>query len=114
MGSKGLNLDKANVRILSIGTIASESELKPLVDDEADWGLLQWAPKLVNLLFEANARQTLVAAETLLGENFHRISPISSKTIALDKFDEISLISKISNETDLTSTTDWLKKFWDT
>lgn len=110
LGVNGLNLDKSNVRVLSIGTILEEP--KPMVANEADWGLIQWLPKLVGVYSSASQQQAIIGSKMMLGDNLYRISPYSQQSIPLSDYSDVPQISQICDTFDLNGTVEWLKNHW--
>lgn len=110
LGANGLNLDKSNVRVLSIGTILEEP--KPMVANEADWGLIQWLPKLVGVYSSASQQQAIIGSKMMLGDNLYRISPYSQQSIPLSDYSDVPQISQICDTFDLNGTVEWLKNHW--
>lgn len=60
-----------DIQVVSIGT--GEEPYKFTLKDITEWGILQWAPKMTNILFSANDEvQTAVAKEILEPDNVFR------------------------------------------
>ena len=70
--------------MLSIGTGVRPNKLQNL-GSGADWGLVQWAPRLLDLLFDSSNRSVNLHMSHLLGQNYCRINPLlEERDVALD------------------------------
>lgn len=77
-----------------------------------DWGLLHWAPHLVNIALEGNAGLADYQCEQFLGKKYLRLNPVLPFPISMDKVDEIPLMIDIANQMDLSGTIHWIKRHY--
>eukprot|EP01087_Luapelamoeba_hula_P018134 TRINITY_DN5805_c0_g2_i3.p1 TRINITY_DN5805_c0_g2~~TRINITY_DN5805_c0_g2_i3.p1 ORF type:complete len:1000 (+),score=116.26 TRINITY_DN5805_c0_g2_i3:402-3401(+) len=78
--------------------------------DTHDWGILQWGPKLTDLLLRTGDAQTDMICDRLLGENYHRLAPAISRKLPMDDPAIVPELAKFAKEVDLTDTIKWIKK----
>jgi hypothetical protein len=75
----------ADMRVLSLGTGGFPYSIDMHGNENADWGLRQWAPHLVDMLFDASAVNVDMTLRLLMGdENYHRLDPPLPWKIDLD------------------------------
>ncbi len=65
--------DTSKVRLLSLGTGASPSPIT--ASDIAEWGMLEWAPRAITELLEAQVAAADYQCAQLLGERYLRLQP---------------------------------------
>ncbi|ELR13749.1 phospholipase, patatin family protein [Acanthamoeba castellanii str. Neff] len=98
----------AKVHVLSIGTGYIARFLE--TNNDHDWGVLQWAPWLSEMmLYTAQLNATQLSA-TLLGDNFHRLDPQLEEAIAMDNPALLPVLEEKAKEIDLSSTIAWIKR----
>lgn len=97
------------VTLLSVGTGISP---KFLPQQNADWGLAQWAPHLVSLIIEGNIGLAHYQCRQILRERYLRINPILPKAIGLEQADEIPLLKEVAERENLETALRWLKRYY--
>jgi hypothetical protein len=91
-----------NTVVLSLGTGHSLKELKDAENGTTlDWGLQQWAPKLLDLLMEANQLSNEVNLRLLLKNRYHRIDMQFDTDVPLDAVDAIDDLIRVADSVDL-------------
>jgi hypothetical protein len=77
----GSNRSLAARQVLSLGTgrIAQYVE-----GDDLDWGIMQWARKLPDMIFGGAVWNAALLCRMQLGKSFHRLDPILEKPIPMD------------------------------
>jgi hypothetical protein len=98
-----------DIRLLSIST---GSNPRYLAVENADWGLVKWAPHLVHLALESSANLAHFQCIQFLGERYLRLDPILPYPIALDRVDQIEQMKEFANQVDLTEAISWLRRFF--
>jgi hypothetical protein len=94
-----------DVILLSIGTGTNPMFLAEM---DADWGLAQWAPHLVNLMLEGGAGMADYQCRQILDDRYFRIDPVLPVPIELDGVNQIPLMEDIAAQVDLTAALEWL------
>ena len=61
-----------DITILSIGAGDVEINVDMSDNPNADWGIQQWGPKLVDLMMQAPPMQVDLVLKTLMKEHYHR------------------------------------------
>ncbi len=105
------NQQLGDIHLLSLGT-GCVSQYIPSTD--GDWGLVQWAPKLVNLMLDGNGGLADYQCRQILGASYHRLNPPLYKNVEMDDVKEIDYLLQVANLQNLAETADWLRsKFMD-
>lgn len=101
--------DQNSVRLLSMGT-----GLHPEHIDSKDgaWGLVQWAPKLVDLMISGDELITDYQCRHILRSGYLRVNPIIKEDIALDDWRACDKLKAIAIGYDLSPVVQWLKREW--
>jgi patatin-like phospholipase/acyl hydrolase len=97
------------VTLLSMGTGINP---KYLPEQNADWGLVQWAPHLISLTMEGNVGLPNYQCKQILGERYLRIDPILPKPIGMERIDQIPLLKEVAEEENLDDAIEWLKRYY--
>jgi hypothetical protein len=97
------------VILLSMGTGISS---RFLPQQNADWGLVQWAPHLMNLMIEGSVGLVHYQCLQLLGERYLRINPILPTPIGMDEVDQIPLLKEVAEMLNLDYAIEWLKRYY--
>ena len=107
-------LTHKDISVLSLGTCVQPLAIEPprghwRGDSWGDWGLLQWAPHLLNLLSDSSNRSVNLHMTYLLGENYHRINPLLEKDIDMDDVDCFDTLKEIAEGLDLDETLEFVR-----
>ncbi|MFC2025951.1 patatin-like phospholipase family protein, partial [Chloroflexota bacterium] len=105
--SGGQNLE--SITLLSLGTGHNPRFLDV---QYGDWGLLHWAPHLVNIAMEGSASLVDYQCEQFLGKKYLRLNPVLPFPISMDKVEEIPLMIEIADQMDLSGTIHWIKRHY--
>lgn len=99
----------ADIVLLSLGTGHNPRFLEV---QDGDWGLVQWAPHMVNLALEGSSNLADYQCRQILGPRYHRANPILPYPISMDRYDKMPLMTQVANEFDLSDTIAWLKRYF--
>jgi patatin-like phospholipase/acyl hydrolase len=99
----------SQVTLLSIGTGISS---KFLPQQNADWGLAQWAPYSISLMIEGNIGLADYQCKQVLGKRYLRVDPILPKPIGLEQVDQIPLLKDIAEKLNLDDAIRWIKRYY--
>ena len=99
------------VRLLSLGT---GTNLQYIAGATHDWGYVQWARPLIDLMLDGTAGIADYQCRQLLGERYHRLAPVfpPGVRVPLDGVDRIPDLIDFAAEVPLHTTVDWVKRFW--
>jgi patatin-like phospholipase/acyl hydrolase len=97
------------VTLLSIGTGINP---KFLPQQDADWGLAQWAPHLISLVMESNVGLADYQCKQVLAKRYLRINPILPKPIGLEEVAQIPLLKEVAEKENLDAAIKWLKRYY--
>lgn len=101
---KGIKLE--NIYVLSIGSGERANSID-VTDDE--WGLIKWAPYLLDMISDADQDVSSNACYHILKDRFWRVQPILNETISLDDTTKYDKLIDIAHSFDLTNTYIWIK-----
>jgi patatin-like phospholipase/acyl hydrolase len=96
-----------DIVLLSMGT---GSNPRYLESQTGDWGLVQWAPHILNMMFEGSAGLADYQCQQLLGERYLRVNPILPYPIAMDRIDQIPAMRRLAVQVPLAEAADWITK----
>lgn len=98
-----------NTVVLSLGTGHSLKELKEAESTTSlDWGLQQWAPKLLDLLMSANELANEVNLKLMLKTRYHRVDTELPEFVALDAVDKMDYLIELADKVDLSEAEDFI------
>jgi len=96
----------ADVSLLSLGTGRGNQFL---TTQDADWGWVQWAPHIIDIMLGGSSGVAEYECRQLLGPRFHRLDPLLPETIGLGDVAKIPRLVDIAERVMLETTIDWLK-----
>jgi uncharacterized protein len=102
--------EMSNLILLSLGTGINP---RYIASQDGNWGLLQWAPQLVNLMLEGGAGVVDYQCRQILDERYMRANPILPRPIGMDAVDQIDLLKQVANECDLTKVIGFVKRYFE-
>ncbi|KYR02808.1 pleckstrin (PH) domain-containing protein [Tieghemostelium lacteum] len=92
---------------ISIGTGQASHYMEG--GQDYDWGLLNWAPKLGNLLIGAQVDYLTQLCDNILGEKHHRLNPPLGDQTSMDDPKLVTELATIANGIDLDETFKWIE-----
>ena len=98
-----------NIRLLSLGTGFNPTYLQ---GDRLDWGLEQWAPKMVSLMMDGMMSVADFQCERMLGARYQRVSLVFAQVVRLDDAKKIRFMVDLAQKFDLAETIEWMDKTW--
>lgn len=103
--------DLSDIRLLSIGT---GRNLQFIEGDALDWGYIQWAKPLINIMLDGFLGITDYHCEKILGDNYHRQAPLfpSGESISLDSVEHIHYLQQFAKKVNLRDTFNWIDESW--
>eukprot|EP01111_Echinosteliopsis_oligospora_P001292 TRINITY_DN1194_c0_g1_i1.p1 TRINITY_DN1194_c0_g1~~TRINITY_DN1194_c0_g1_i1.p1 ORF type:complete len:356 (+),score=107.47 TRINITY_DN1194_c0_g1_i1:75-1142(+) len=108
--ASGINIQDIVVLSLSTGKDGLYIDEKKI--GSGNWGLIEWAPHLVDLLLDSSVEVIDYQCAQLLGPRYQRVDPPLPKPIALDQPAELPTLIKLAEAVDLRQTQQWLKDVW--
>ena len=97
------------IRLLSIGT---GQNTRFLSKDYGDWGVLHWAPHIVDLVMEGSTGLADYQCRQLLSSNYFRINPLLPFPIRMDDIKHIPQMTEIANQYNIENTVEWIKSVY--
>ncbi len=95
--------------LLSLGTGLSP---KFIIETDADWGLAQWTPFLIDLMMSGHVSLADYQCRQILGERYMRLNPTLPQPIGLDCAAQIPLLKEVADRTDLQGVIEWLHRYY--
>lgn len=111
----GANKKLEDMRLLSIGTGFAPTNIKA---DTRKWGAMEWGLSqnppypLLSVLLDGSMEDDSYYSGELLRDNFLRINPKLSKSIALDDCKEIPYLINVADSYDIKIVNDWINDKW--
>lgn len=101
----------SKVRLLSVSTGGYPKFLETL---DGDWGLIQWARPLLEIMLEGSLEVVHYQCKNILGSHYYRVAPRLNKSIALDRLDAIPELEYVGQHFDLSDAIEFVgKHFFD-
>ncbi|NOX50553.1 MAG: hypothetical protein GXP16_08460 [Gammaproteobacteria bacterium] len=97
------------IRLLSLGTGEVTEYIPKMVND---WGYAQWAKPLLSLMMDGVAGIADYQCQQLLGDHYHRLSPLLNKNYKIDDHKRIKQMEKVGIAADINKTVKWIKQNW--
>lgn len=112
--AQALHQETGGQKLEEVTLISMGTGINPrfLPQQDADWGLAQWAPHLVNLMIEGNVGLADYQCRQVLGERYLRINPILPKPVGLDQVDQVPLLKEVAEKENLDTAVGWLKRYY--
>ena len=100
-----------DVRLLSLGT---GLELTYISGKNLDWGYVQWAKPLINLMMDGAMGVADYQCSKMLGKNYHRLAPVfpPGKSFPLDGVEKVSQLVEFARAVEIGQTVRWLNRYW--
>ena len=99
----------SDLHVLSIGTGKTRGYIK---GEALDWGIAQWALRLLPILFDGAIDMVTFECNQLLGGRFHRLEPVFDKKFGLDDWKAIPELVQLTEEENISATVEWLRENW--
>ncbi len=98
-----------NVQLLSVGTGYNPHYL-PVED--ADWGLVQWAPHMLDIMLEAGSDMVNYQVQQIMEEQYIRVNPVLPKPIGMDSIKAIPDLLQTADQVNLDRVIAWIRRFF--
>jgi patatin-like phospholipase/acyl hydrolase len=98
-----------DIVVMSLGTGRNPRFLEI---QNADWGLAQWAPHLINLMLEGSSGLADYQCRQFLGPRYLRLDAVLSKAIGMDQVDKIPLLQEIASQVNLDEALLWVRRYF--
>jgi uncharacterized protein len=96
----------ADLSLLSLGTGRGNQFISV---QDANWGWVQWAPHIIEIMLESSSGVADYECRQLLGPRYQRLDPLLPETINLGDVSKIPRLVDIAERVMLEATIDWLK-----
>jgi hypothetical protein len=98
-----------NIILFSLGTGYNPHHL-PL--ENADWGLVQWAPHFLNIMLEGSQGLVDFQCRQILNERYLRVDPVLPFEIGLGSIKYMPELVETANKVDLKPIIHWLERYF--
>lgn len=98
-----------NLALLSIGTGRYP---RYLASQDGDWGWVQWARPLIDIIMEGMEDVAHYQCSRVLGRRYHRLDPDLPEPISLDRVDRLLDLTRLAMGVPLDKTWEWLGRFF--
>jgi patatin-like phospholipase/acyl hydrolase len=96
-----------DLRLLSLGTGKNP---KYIASQNGDWGIIEWAPYIVEIMLEGNNQLADYQCRQILNEKYLRINLLLPEPIGMDRIDRIATLKRVARQYDLNEKIKWLKR----
>lgn len=107
LDSRAGNQNLNDILLLSMGTGYNPHYL-PVKD--ADWGLVQWAPHMLNIMLEGDQGLVDFQCSQLLANQYLRVNPVLPLEIGMDQIKYIPQLLETADKVDLTPILNWIQR----
>jgi patatin-like phospholipase/acyl hydrolase len=83
-----------------------------LASRDGDWGWVQWARPMIDLVLEGMADVAHYQCSRVLGRRYHRLDPELPGPISLDRVDQVPTLITLAEVVDLDKTAEWLSRYF--
>ncbi|RPJ51629.1 MAG: hypothetical protein EHM21_02235 [Chloroflexi bacterium] len=94
-----------DIRLLSLGTGCNSQYI---TEKDGDWGLAQWAPKLVGMMLDGGGNLADYQCRQVLGPRYHRKNPPLDKNVEMDCVKDTDYLLRVADQENLDATAAWL------
>lgn len=98
-----------DMALLSIGTGYNPHYL-PV--KEADWGLAQWAPHMLNIMLESDSDMVNFQCRQVMDDHYLRVNPVLPTEMGMDEIKYIPQLLETANQIPLDSILGWLRSYY--
>lgn len=98
-----------DVVLFSIGTGRNPRYLEV---KNGDWGIVQWARYIVDLVLEGSVDLVDYQCNQILGNHYFRSNVILPEAINMDEYERIPTLKRIARQYDLASAVQWLNEYF--
>lgn len=102
-----------DIYMISISTGHSHEMIPSAKLANPNWGFLDWAPWIVELLMDSSECSQTDTVKLLLKERYFRIDPFFGRLIKLDNAESVPVLQKTSEDLDLSDLYVWLSRYLD-
>lgn len=96
-----------DLRLLSLGTGYSPQFIP---GERHNWGYLQWAKPVIDLMFDGMMGVADYQCARLLGGHYHRLAPVLPEQIAMDEVKKVGELVKCAKRASIVKTAKWLER----
>ena len=83
-----------------------------LTVQDADWGWIQWARPIIDIMLGGSMGLADFQARQILGRRYHRLAPELTEAIRIDDVREVPKLMDLAHRTDLSETERWLAYYF--
>jgi len=96
-----------DVRLLSLGTGTNPRWLE---EQNADWGVIQWGLKLVNIFMDGVSEVADYQCRQILRENYFRQQPLLPYSLGMDDWQATDDLIDLADSIDLNPLLSWIEE----
>ena len=108
--ARGLAVPLARVVLLSVGTGYVKRYYEDRGNNHHDYGMAQWAPHILNVLWDSMVLKSADVCRELLGDRYWRVDPDLASEIPLDDVLQLPVLVAAAQAIDLTATFNWVRR----
>ncbi len=100
----------AETALLSLGTGTVRYYI---AGERHDWSIARWFPSMLRLMRDGNVGLVEYQCRLLLGDRYHRVSPVFARPIDTDVWEQCDRLQQIGEDVDIRPVVDWLRAVWE-
>lgn len=108
--ARGLAAPLERIVLLSVGTGVVKRYYEDRGNNHHDYGMAQWAPHILNVLWDSMVLKSADVCRELLGDRYWRVDPDLPTEIPLDDVLQLPVLVAAAQAVDLTATFDWVRR----
>ena len=108
--ARGLAAPLARTVVLSVGTGSVMRYYEDRGNNHHDYGMAQWAPHILNVLWDSMVLKSADVCRELLGDRYWRVDPDLATEIPLDDVLQLPVLVAAAQAIDLTATFAWVRR----
>lgn len=103
---------RQNLVDISLLSMSTGRYPRYLASQDGDWGWVQWARPLVDIVFQGTSDVVHFQCSHILDRRYHRLDPDLPAPISLDAVDRLPELVALGRQVDLSKTMDWLGRYF--
>jgi uncharacterized protein len=97
-----------DIALLSLGTGGNPR----WIEGDHDWGVLEWAPKLIDMILGGVAGVADFQCRQILGDRYARLDLVLPRAIGLDEVEAVRELEQLADGAGIDAATRWLGRYF--
>lgn len=112
--AQALDPDTGGQRLVDVALLSISTGRYPryLTSNDGDWGWVQWAQPMIDIVLEGMADVADYQCERVMSRRYHRLDPELPIAIGLGDIEQIPELLQVADEAPLERTLEWLGRYF--